>query len=92
MYLNVVTLLRAFDGHGRPRVFSFAHLCKRTAMENSLDAYLPLENVPGRYDAMGFAELRKQQQTPWAKSVIKGRMFDKLGPANFSRPVWGRGS
>ena len=51
-----------FDGHGQPQVCSLAHLCEPGVAMDSPNAYeLPLKNIGGGYDAVGFANLGEKQ-------------------------------
>lgn len=70
----------AFDGHGRPQVFTLAHVCERTAVVNLLQVYHPLKEIPGGYNGKGFTNLRKQQQTPLTVLDIEGRLLKDLCP------------
>ena len=65
--------LEMFDGHGGPRVFSIAHVCGPTMIADLPDAYeLPLKNIGGGYDAVGFADLREKQSPSLPEFVVEG--------------------
>jgi len=60
--------LETLDGHGQSQVFALAHFCEPTVVVNPPNTYeFPSKDIRGGYDATGFANLGKQQQTPLSK-------------------------
>ena len=48
----------AFDGHGTSQIFTVAHVCESAVIVDTSDVCgLALEDVCGRYDPLGIADL-----------------------------------